>query len=57
MPLTADLFEPDGYGNMSEESELLEGRELLKYEDQITAALIRNRMHEEARPPFHAEHH
>ena len=29
MPLTADYYEPDDRGNMSEESELLDGRELL----------------------------
>lgn len=47
-PLTADLFELDECGNMSEESELLEGRELRSYQDQILAALIRERMPEEA---------
>ncbi len=47
MPLTADLYEADSYGDIGEESELLDGRELLKYEDQIMAALIRNRMPEE----------
>lgn len=47
-PMTADLFAPDEYGNMSEESELLEGRELLCHQDEIMAALLRERMPEEA---------
>ena len=47
-PLTADLFERDEYGGMREESELLDGRELRPYQDQILAALIRERMPDEA---------
>ena len=46
-PMTADLFEPDEYGDISEESELLEGRELRSYQDLILAALIKERMPEE----------
>ena len=48
MPLTADLFEPNEYGDMDECSELLEGHELRGYQDQIMAALVKNRMPEEA---------
>lgn len=48
MPLTADLFEPNGYGGMEEESVLLYGQSLLGYENQIMAALVRNRIPEEA---------
>ena len=47
MPLTADLFEPNEYGDMDECSELLEGHELWKYQDQIMAALVKNRLPEE----------
>ena len=47
MPLTADLFAPNEYGDMDEYSELLEGHELRDYQDQITAALVKNRMPEE----------
>ena len=48
MPLTADYYEPDEWGDMSEESELLDGRELLAYEDNILASLLKERAPEEA---------
>lgn len=48
MPLTADYYEPDERGGMSEESELLDGRELLAYEDSILASLLKERAPEEA---------
>ena len=48
MPLTADYYEPDDRGNMSEESELLDGRELLRYADIVLASLLKERMPEEA---------
>ena len=48
MPLTADLYVPGEYGDMDyEESELLDGRELRRYEHEIAAALKRERMPEE----------
>ncbi len=48
MPLTADLYERNEYGDLDDSSTLLEGRELRGYQDQITAALVKNRMPEEA---------
>ena len=48
MPLTADLYERNEYGEFDDSSTLLEGRELRGYQDQITAALVKNRMPEEA---------
>ena len=48
IPLTADLYAPDEYGDMNyEESESLDGRELRQYEAEIAAALKRERMPEE----------
>ncbi len=48
MPLTADLFERDGWGDLSEDSELMEGRELLAYEGVILKAIQNNRSLEES---------
>ena len=48
MPLTADLYERNEYGEFDDCSILLEGSELRGYQDQITAALVKNRMPEEA---------
>ena len=47
MPLTADLYERNEYGEFDDCSTLLEGSELRGYQDQITAALVKNRMPEE----------
>ena len=47
MPLTADLYERNEYGDLNDSSTLLEGSELRGYQDQITAALVKNRMPEE----------
>ena len=47
MPLTADLYERNEYGDFDDSSTLLEGSELRGYQDQITAALVKNRMPEE----------
>lgn len=48
MPLTADLYERNDYGDVEEDGTELTGRELLSYEDGILAALLKNRMPEEA---------
>ena len=47
MPLTADLYERNEWGDMPEEPELLSGRELIPYEDNIRSALVKYRMPEE----------
>lgn len=48
MPLTADLYTRDDYGDMEDESTLLNGRALREYEGAILNALIKNRMPEES---------
>lgn len=48
MPLTADLYERNDWGDMEDEPTELDGRSLTSYADKITAALIHNRMDEEA---------
>ena len=47
MPLTADFYPRDEWGEPSDEGEQWDGRTLLEYEDQIFGALIKNRMPEE----------
>ena len=48
MPLTADLYAYNDYGDIEDNSVPLGGRELRSYEDLIMAALVKNRMPEEA---------
>ena len=48
MPLTAELYAYDDYGDMEDDSVPLGGRELRVYEDAIMGALVKNRMPEEA---------
>ena len=48
MPLTADLYAYNDYGYLEDDSVPLGGRELRSYEDEIMAALVKNRMPEEA---------
>ena len=47
MPLTADLYERDEWGDLENEATEMEGRGLLRYETQITSALLKNQMPEE----------
>ena len=48
MPLTADLFERDEWGDLNPEPTELDGRDLRPYEGAILKALINNRMPEES---------
>lgn len=48
MPLTADLHERNGWGDLEDEPIELNGRDLRGYEAQISSALLRNRMPEES---------
>ena len=47
MPLTADFYPRNEWGDVDEAGEEWDGRTLLDYEDQIRGALVRNRMPEE----------
>ena len=48
MPLTADLYTRNEYGEMEDDCTLLDGRMLRCYEGEILRALINNRMPEES---------
>ena len=48
MPLTADAFYYNEYGDMEDESYPMDGRDLLSHQSDILAALVKNRMPEEA---------
>ena len=47
MPLTADAYYYNEYGDMEDESYSLDGRELLSHQSDILAALVQNRAPEE----------
>ena len=47
MPLTAELFERNAWGDLEDDPINLYSEDLWGYEDQITAALLRERMPEE----------
>lgn len=48
MPLTADFYRRDEWGDMSEDGEEWDGRTLMDYEGQILSALVKNRVPEES---------
>lgn len=48
MPLTADLYERDEWGDLEPEPAELDGRDLRLYEGAILKALVKNRMPEES---------
>ena len=48
MPLTADLYTRDEYGELDDDCTQLDGRALRAYEGEILKALIENRMSEES---------
>ena len=47
MPLTADFYGRDEWGDMSEDGEEWDGHTLMDYEGQILSALVNNRVPEE----------
>ena len=49
MPLTADFYGRDEWGDMSEDSEEWDGRTLLDHEGSVLAALVKNRVPEESK--------
>ena len=48
MPLTADLYGYDDYGDLEDDSSQVDGRNLRTYENVIIGALLKNRVPEEA---------
>lgn len=47
MPLTADFYARDEWGNIDEVGEEWDGRTLMAYEDQLLGAMVKNRIPEE----------
>ena len=48
MPLTADFYSRDEWGDLSEDGEEWDGHTLVAYEGHILSALVKNRMPEES---------